>query len=133
MNENRIDLPENEDKALNEALGLFRQSVHAWSEAAYVRPRSVPAAARRGVAGRVAAWALGIALAAGLAGGGAWERHNQELARVAAQQAAEHQRQHAAEKALETEELLAQVDSDISRQVPASMEPLAQLMTDVLQ
>jgi hypothetical protein len=52
------------------------------------------------------------------------------LARIAAAREAEHQRQIAAERALEEEELLARVDSDISRQVPRAMEPLASLMTE---
>jgi hypothetical protein len=30
----------------------------------------------------------------------------------------------------ENEDLLASVDSDVSRQVPAAMEPLAQMMVD---
>jgi hypothetical protein len=39
--------------------------------------------------------------------------------------------QHAREaQAGETDDLLAKVDSDISREVPTAMEPLAQMMAD---
>jgi hypothetical protein len=56
--------------------------------------------------------------------------HRVELARIAATRAAEHQRQLAAERARETEDLLARVDSEVSREVPNALEPLAQLMDD---
>jgi hypothetical protein len=70
-------------------------------------------------------------LAAGAASGGIYERrHRAELAQVAAMREAEHQRQLAAERAREAEDLLARVDSDVSREVPDALEPLAQLMDD---
>ena len=59
-------------------------------------------------------------------------QHKLEAARIAAQQqAAERQRQLAAQKAaaVTDEALLAGVDSDISRGVPSAMEPLAQMMS----
>jgi hypothetical protein len=71
--------------------------------------------------------ALGCALIAGGVSGGVYERHLKQ-ARVAAALEAEHQRQLAADR--EAEELMADVDSDISRQVPSAMEPLAQLMAE---
>jgi hypothetical protein len=52
------------------------------------------------------------------------------MARIAAMRAAEQQRQLAEQRAREAEEELARVDSDIARQVPNAMEPLAQLMTE---
>jgi hypothetical protein len=89
-------------------------------------------------------------LAAGSLAGGLYERHHrQEQARIAALKAAEQKaalvhaapekpvkativskRQPTAVKraASENEDLLATVDSDVSRQVPAAMEPLAQMM-----
>jgi hypothetical protein len=77
---------------------------------------------------------MGCLLVAGSVSGGLFERqHRQEQARVAAQQrAAEQQRElRAQQQAGETDEaLLAGVDSDVSRQVPSAMEPLAQMMSD---
>ena len=79
-------------------------------------------------------WAMGCLLAAGSVGGALYERHHrQEMARQAAAEEAR-QRQLAADTAAaastrETDEqLLAEVDSAVSRQVPSAMEPLAALM-----
>jgi hypothetical protein len=61
------------------------------------------------------------------------ERHQrQETARAAAAaRAAEHERLVAAERTkAEDEDLLATVDSDVSREVPSALEPLAQLMIE---
>jgi hypothetical protein len=52
------------------------------------------------------------------------------MARIAAQRAAEQQRQLADQHAREAEDLLAKVDSDISQEVPDAMEPLARLMAE---
>jgi hypothetical protein len=122
------------DADLKEALSDFRASVLAWSEAAYNRPRTALAAAPRNRVWRLAAgWALGCVLVAGAVSGGVFEgvhvrQHRQELARIEAAQAVERQRQISAQQAREEEELLAKVDSDVSREVPSAMEPLAQLM-----
>jgi hypothetical protein len=122
------------DAELDEALRDFRLSVHAWSEAAMNRPRKAPAAAPHRRPGRLAVgWALGCVLVAGGVSGGVYEHlHRQELARIAAARAAEQQRlaaQQREQQAREEEkDLLAKVDSDVSREVPAAMEPLAQLM-----
>jgi hypothetical protein len=103
------------DPMLEQTLAEFRSSVFAWSEAAYQRPRAALAAAPRRQVWRLAAgWALGIALIAGGVSGGLNVRHHrQELARIAAAHEAE-----------------AKVDSDVSREVPSAMEPLAQLMAE---
>jgi hypothetical protein len=58
-----------------------------------------------------------------------YERHVKQV-RIAAVLEAQRQRQLAANRAREEEELLAKVDSDVSRQVPSAMEPLAQLMAE---
>jgi hypothetical protein len=119
------------DPGVEEALSNFKSSVHTWSEAMVSRPRSAHEVAVRKVWKLAAGWALGGVLITGAVSGGVFERHHQqELARIAAAREAEHQRQIAAERALEEEELLARVDSDISRQVPRAMEPLASLMTE---
>jgi hypothetical protein len=146
-----------EDPMLGEALSHFKASIDAWSEAAYRQPRTVAGMNRH--SWRLAAtWALGCLLAFGCLAGGIYERfHSQDLARVAALKAAEQkaagerlarvEKLAAAEKALEqreakeqadaatrssdpNEDLLATLDSDVSREVPAAMEPLAQLMDD---
>jgi hypothetical protein len=136
---NRAD-GEGQDRALDpvlvQALRSFRSCVHAWSEAELSRPRAVaemraaPARSWR----RAAGLAFAIALATAGISGGVYE-HRQRLAlerdRVAKQHLAEQQRLVAAQQAREDEEdLLAKVDSDVSREVPAAMEPLAQLMAE---
>jgi hypothetical protein len=138
-----------DDPLVAGALKHFKASVDAWSEAAYSQPRTVRRTAR--YTWRLAAsWALGCLLAAGSLAGTLHERHvRQESARIAAIKAAEQKAALArkaaeqpfasttdssqpptAEKnaANEDENLLATVDSDVSRQVPAAMEPLAQMM-----
>lgn len=128
-----------DDSMLAETLQNFKASVDAWSEAAYSRTRTVARPARH--SWRLAAgWALACVLALGSAAGALYEQHHkQELARVAAmksaaQKAAQERvadEQSTAESATaENADLLATVDSDVSREVPAAMEPLAQLMDE---
>jgi hypothetical protein len=117
---------------LGEALKNFRASILAWSEAEYSRPRTAVKTVRQRSWRLAAGWALGCVLVAGGAGGAVYERHHrQELARMAAARAAESERLVAAERArVEEEDLLAKVDSDVSREVPSAMEPLARLMAE---
>ena len=118
------------DPELEQALRNFRSSVHTWSDAVYQRPRLVEVAPRRKAWRWAAAWVLGSVLVAGGVGRGLLEyQHQQEQARIAASREAEHQRQLQEEKARQAEEELARVDSDVSREVPDALEPLAQLMT----
>jgi len=119
------------DPALQEALADFRLSVHAWSDAAYARPRELnPVAHRRKIWRLTAAWALGLGLMAGGISGGIYEhQHRQELARIAADQAARQKALAEAQAREEEEELLAKVDRDVSREVPSAMEPLTVLMS----
>jgi hypothetical protein len=132
---------------LDEALRAFRLSVHAWSAAAYSRP--LVSSARRPAWRLAAACALGCALlAAGVSGGFYSHLHRQpaaaleltpQVTRIAAEsRAAVPERPVAAQPTRqvgkEEEELLAKVDSDVSRPVPVVLEPLAQLMAgDVTQ
>jgi len=123
-----------QDPELAQALQNFRLSLHAWSAAAYSRPRLAPAPRKR-VWRLAAGWALGCVLVAGgVSGGGVYEHRQREMKIAAAQAAAEHERQAAAQRAQmareEEEDLLAKVDSDVSREVPSAMEPLAQLMVE---
>lgn len=139
-----------DDPVVAGALKQFKASVDAWSEAAYSRPKlKVPTAQHNW---RLAAsLALGCLLIAGSLAGGLYERHQrQEAARAAEMKAAEQKVRLAAEQrvtplpvatsiatkrttavkraANTDEDLLATVDSDVSRQVPAAMEPLAQMI-----
>jgi hypothetical protein len=122
---------EDQESELRESLSHFKASVDAWSEAMISRPRTAREVIVRRSWRFAAGWTLGCALLAGSISGGVYEqRQKQEQARVAAAREAEHQRQLAAERAREEEDLLAKVDSDISRQVPDAMEPLASLMAE---
>jgi hypothetical protein len=126
-----------EDLAVEEALKNFRLSVHAWSDSAFSRPRALatPSAlrARPGRSWRLATgWALAVTLVAAGASGGVFE-HNQRLERqrmAEAARLAEQQKAIREQQAIEEEDLLANVDSDVSRDVPSAMEPLARLMNE---
>jgi len=152
------------DLELAQALRHFKASMDAWSEAAYSRPRTAAQLAVRHSWRMVAGWALGCLLAVGsLAGAGHEIYHRQQLAKQAAQKAAEQRAAAGQPTAVQSgmqpisapsdkkapaattrkvsvggqdsargqdDDLLATVDSDVSRQVPAAMEPLAQLMND---
>jgi hypothetical protein len=130
----RTEMPAGDGDELELALKDFKSSVDAWSEAAYSRPRMGTREVRQRSWRLALGWAMGCLLLAGSVGGGLMERqHRQEQVRVAAQQrAAAQQRELSAQQAAgETDEaLLAGVDSDVSRQVPSAMEPLAQMMAD---
>ena len=122
------------DSELDEALTNFRLSVHAWSDAAFSHPRTAAAAvAPRQVWRLAAGWALGCVLIAGGASAGVWQHQQREM-RIAAARVAEQQRlvaqQRERQARQEDEDLLAKVDSDVSREVPVAMEPLAQLMVE---
>jgi hypothetical protein len=70
-------------------------------------------------------------LVIGAAGGSVFDyRHQQEAARIAAAREARQQRALAEEHEREAEKELAKVDTDVAREVPNAMEPLAQLMTE---
>jgi hypothetical protein len=117
------------------ALKNFKSSVHAWSEAMYSRPRTAAHQVRQRSWRLALSWALGCTLLAVTVSGGLLERHYRvEQARIAAQQrAAEQQKQLREQQAraqVSDEALLAEVDSDVSRQVPSALEPLAQMMDE---
>ena len=123
-----------QDFELEQALKHFKSSVHAWSEAEYSRPRAWTREVRHRSWRLALGWSMGCALVAGTVSGGLLERHQKlEAARmVAEQQAAERQKQLVEQRAtvaVTDEALLAGVDSDVSREVPSAMEPLAQMMS----
>jgi hypothetical protein len=105
--------------------------VFAWSDAEYGKPRMAVRPVRQRSWRLAAGWALGCVLMAGGVSGGVYERHyRQEQAKIAAVREAERQRLAAEQRVREEDELLAKVDSDVSREVPSAMEPLAQLMAE---
>jgi hypothetical protein len=121
------------DASVAQALVNFKASIHAWSDAELSRPRTALKVVRQRSWRLAAGWALGVALVAGSVSGGVYERHaRDEAARVAAAaRAAEARRMLAAEQARQEEEdFLAKVDSDVTREVPSAMEPLAQPMVE---
>ena len=70
---------------------------------------------------------------AGTVSGGLYQNHQQlEAAKVEAARIAEQQRELEAAKLamLDEEDLMANVDSDVARQVPSALQPLATLMTE---
>jgi len=136
---------------LEQELRSFRESVHAWSQAEYGRSRSQAPATLHHTWRLAVSWALGCMLVLGGLSAGLYERHLQkELAKNhAAQQGSQQQLAAQAQGAATPAEnlteapsvqvahmdasasdatLLAAVDSDVSRQVPSALEPLAQLM-----
>ncbi len=146
------------DMELKQALGYFKASMDAWSDASLTRPRMAAKLAVRHTWRMATGWALGCAVVVGsLAGVAHVIVHRQELARITAQKTAQKTAEERAAAAPVTtqpekktvaattrkvsagaqdsastqdENLLASVDSDVSRGVPAAMEPLAQLMDD---
>jgi len=78
-------------------------------------------------------WALGCAVFAGTVSSGVYQNHKQvEAAKVEAARIAEQQREMEAAKVAKVneEDLMANIDSDVARQVPSALQPLASLMTD---
>jgi hypothetical protein len=114
-----------------EALGNFKASVDAWSEAMMSRPREVKAPARTNWSA-ITKWALGCVVFAGTVSGGVYQNHKQqEAAKVEAARVAEQQRELSAHQMkIQDDELMASVDSEIAREVPSALEPMASLMTD---
>lgn len=67
----------------------------------------------------------------GAASGAVYEHHHQQvLAWQAHQRQLENERILAAKRAAEMDDLMAEVDQDVSQEVPDALEPLAQMMTD---
>jgi hypothetical protein len=131
------------DAEMEKILGDLRSSVHAWSDAAYSRPRRISAAEGR-LWRRALGWALGCLLVAGGVFGGVYA-HQKESAPLATAHAVTPQpvriqgapvvntvvtpvAEQQADR--DADALMAKVDSDVSRQVPAAMEPLAQLLAE---
>ena len=116
---------------LREALGNFKASVDAWSDAMMSRPREAKAPAKANWSA-VTKWALGCVVFAGTVSGGLYQNHQQQVAaKVEAARVAEQQRELAASKVkIQDDDLMANVDSDIAREVPSALEPMASLMAE---
>ncbi len=130
-----------DDPVLRSALGDFRASVHAWSDVAYNRPRPALSSAPQAIAWRRAAgWVLSLTLSVGILGTAAYERHHGQIMAqerrhqqdIERQRLLDEQRTRETAAATDTEDLMATVDSAVSRQVPAAMAPLA-LTADEIQ
>ena len=124
--------PEAMGPELREALGDFKLSVEAWSEAMMSRPREAKTPARTSwAAGNK--WALGCVVFAGTVSSALYQNHKQvEATRIEAARVAEQQRATEAAKLakVDEEDLMADVDNDVARQVPSALEPMATLMAE---
>ncbi|MGA9583672.1 MAG: hypothetical protein WBQ95_00010 [Terracidiphilus sp.] len=126
------DDPETLEPELREALDNFKLSVNAWSESMMSRPREAKAPARTNWSA-VTKWALGCVVFAGTVSGGVYQNHRQleaqkvEAARIAEQQ---HEMEAAKLAKADQDDLMAEIDSDVARQVPSALEPMATLMTE---
>lgn len=136
------------EPALKQALGEFKESVHAWSEAEFARPRTVHVEAH-GLRRVALGWSIaGLLLASGVSGVVLFGHHGPQSPAVAAVHEAPRTPERAAEpaqprqvqeerpqagmpktakEAVQEEELLASVDSAVSRTVPSAMDPLADM------
>jgi len=120
------------DPVLKQALSEFKASVHAWSDAEFHRPRTATNTVAHRTWRLAAGWSLAVILLAGTGSTGVYEHHQRQVAaQAAAAREAERQREMAAEKARQQEqweeEMLASVDTAVSRAVPSAMDPLVQV------
>lgn len=149
--EPRVDEFEMLDAELKQTLGDFKSSVHAWSEAEFLRPRTEHATVSHRGLKLALGWSLaGMLLAAGMTGVvyRAYERQPDRQAAITPKtvpaQATPQQKaapepdearkrepiaRRAASQAPE-EDLLASVDSAVSRTVPSAMDPLLYMSED---
>jgi hypothetical protein len=115
---------------LREAIDNFKSSVDAWSEAMASRPREAKSPARANW-GLITKWALGCAVFIGTVSGGIYQNHREQVAaKIEAARVAEHQRELVARREQDDADLMAKVDTDISRAVPSALEPMASLMDE---
>ncbi|MGA8741880.1 MAG: hypothetical protein WB561_11910 [Terracidiphilus sp.] len=118
---------------LREALGNFKASVNSWSSAMISRPREVQAPSGTNWSA-VTKWALACVVFVTTLSGGVYQNHRQqEAAKAEAARVAEQQQREMAATQLAKEneqDLMANVDSDVAREVPSALEPLASLMTE---
>ena len=139
------------DPVLKQAFGDFKASVHAWSEAEFARPRAAHAKAH-GLRRWALGWSVaGLLLAGGVSGvvmlghrghqgpatatvNGAQspaQRTPEPLQKTVTQEGARTASASAAAQVdPQEEELMASVDSAVSRTIPSAMDPLVDLGTE---
>ena len=131
---------ETEDVHVEAALRHFRESVHGWSEQEFGRARTIRRsrwdAMFQVIAKPAVGWALAAALLASAAGVPVAVHHEREIAKEQRltverlEQAKLEAAKQQAAPAMNDDELMSHVDSDIAQAAPDAMEPLASLMSD---
>ena len=135
---------ETEDVHVEAALRHFRESVHGWSEQEFGRARTIRRsrlntildAMFQVIAKPAVGWALAAALLASAAGVPMAVHHEREIAKEQRltverlEQAKLEAAKQQAAPAMNDDELMSHVDSDIAQAAPDAMEPLASLMSD---
>jgi type IV secretory pathway component VirB8 len=126
------------DMQVDTALRHFRESVKAWSEAEYSKPRSVRQTQRSNSWSVITSPLLGWSLAAAVVATTVAVPvavHHQHVIEVQKHEAVVRQQQLDQEKAaqaraaaIDDDELLSHVDSDIAQDAPDAMQPLSKLM-----
>lgn len=135
-----MNFEERETEEVEAALRHFRESVHEWSEQEFGRARVIRRsrwdAMWRVIAKPAVGWALAATLLAAAAGVPMAVHHEREIAKeqrltIERQEQAklEAVKQQAA-TAMNDDELMSHVDSDVAQAAPDAMEPLASLMSD---
>lgn len=135
------------ESELRQTLDCFRENVQAWSEVAGRQPRSLASASSAGWR-RALGWAVGCVVVVAGAGGVVRIQRHAPSAVIAPQMAMSEKaveaepaqplpqsvpgpvRVERARQQVPQEDLLAKVDSDVSRQIPEVLEPLAQWTED---
>ena len=135
---------ETEDVQVEAALRHFRESVHGWSEREFGKTRTVRRSRLNAIldamfhviAKPAVGWSLAAAMLAAAAGVPVAVHHEREIAKeqqltIERQEQAklEAAKQQAA-TAMNDDELMSHVDSDIAQAAPDAMEPLASLISD---
>ena len=129
-----------EDVQVETALRHFRESVHGWSEQEYGRARVIQRSRWSGfwrvMANPAMVSTLGCALVITSVGIPVTVHHErvvaaeQLAARERQQKLAAEEKERQAANAMDDEELMSHVDSDIAQAAPDAMQPLASLMND---
>ena len=131
------------DSQVQDALRHFRASVHGWSEQEFGRARTVRRsrwdAMWRMAVNPVLSWTMVGLVAAASVAVPVSVHHEREVAaerRLAVEQIEQQQRAATeaaklqAASAINDDELMSHVDSDVAQAAPDAMEPLASLMSD---
>lgn len=133
------------DVEMDAALKNFRESVHGWSEQEFSKTRVVRRsrwdAMWRTIASPAIGWTAACALLVASMGGSLAVHHQRQVAinrDLATKQQIEQEKldvataatANQADAAMNDDELLSHVDSDIAQAAPDAMQPLASMMSD---